>query len=858
MDDLRKKAQQHIDTSEINIKDLSQAELQHMVEELKIHQVELQMQNDELRSKTLEIEIARRKYFNLFDKALTAFMVLDNKGIILELNFKAAELFEKTKERAVKSPFISLLDKDSMSDFYENFELAVKKKQNHSFELNLRKGISTQFIEITISMHIENTFLVQILDLTERKKTEKVLKDNENKLKSIINNYPNGSISLINRRYNFEITGGSDFSKFKIDASSFINKPVQKMLGNGLAEILINYVQKAFKGYSNSYEVQFNEFIYKNTVSPIISENNIIDNVLVISSNITEQKKAEMALNERMKELRGLYSVSKIVNKTNNLFESILQQIVEVLPPAMQFPEITYAKIQINNQVFNTANYIENSHFLESQIKQADSIVGSLIIGYTHISNLHPDEIFLKEEHDFIYAVAEQINIVIERFEVLNTLKKSEENFRLLFEFMPIGISISDKNGKLLISNKEAQRLLEKTNDEQTKQKIDATEWKIIRTDGTLMPPEEFASVKALKENRLVENVEMGLVKENNKITWINVTAAPKPFGDEIIIAYIDITDKIIANQELKKSEKKHRFLTENITDVIWIMDISENKLIYISPSIEKLRGYTPEEVLEQPNFNKLSDTSLQKTEELLKQRISEFYRNPDKQLIYIDEIEQLCKDGSTVWTEVINHFQVNNENQHIEVIGVSRNINKRKKAEFEFRKLLIAIEQSPVNIVITDINGNIEFVNPSFYEITGYSFEEVIGKNPRILQSNKTPNSVYVELWQTIISGKIWKGEFINKRKNGELYYEEAIISPIKNQNGVISNYIAIKIDISQKKYQQELIKLNNERLQHLLALSQTKETKMEIILEHALEIALLLTKSTIGYIYRAIGFKL
>ncbi len=110
-------------------------------------------------------------------------------------------------------------------------------------------------------------------------------------------------------------------------------------------------------------------------------------------------------------------------------------------------------------------------------------------------------------------------------------------------------------------------------------------------------------------------------------------------------------------------------------------------------------------------------------------------------------------------------------------------------------------IEPSPVSVVITDITGNIEFVNSKFVEVAGYTEEEIRGKNSRILKSGQTSKDEYKEMWGTINSGNVWRGEFSNKRKNGEIYYEYAVISPITDKNGKIRNFIAFKEDITELK---------------------------------------------------------
>ncbi len=122
-----------------------------------------------------------------------------------------------------------------------------------------------------------------------------------------------------------------------------------------------------------------------------------------------------------------------------------------------------------------------------------------------------------------------------------------------------------------------------------------------------------------------------------------------------------------------------------------------------------------------------------------------------------------------------------------------------------EVSKLSYAVEQSPVSVVITDTEGNIEYANPKFTQLTGYSLEEAVGVNQRILKSGKTSPEVYKELWKTITSGNEWRGEFYNKKKNGELYWESASISPIKNDVGDITNFIAVREDSTERKLAEE-----------------------------------------------------
>ncbi|OHD25970.1 MAG: hypothetical protein A2Y38_19300 [Spirochaetes bacterium GWB1_59_5] len=142
------------------------------------------------------------------------------------------------------------------------------------------------------------------------------------------------------------------------------------------------------------------------------------------------------------------------------------------------------------------------------------------------------------------------------------------------------------------------------------------------------------------------------------------------------------------------------------------------------------------------------------------------------------------------------------------------RDIEERKKADQELHILKLAMEQSPVSMVITDAEGTIQFVNPKFTAATGYTSEEAVGENPRLLKSGEFPKESYQELWNTISSGRTWHGHFHNKRKNGELYWEDAIISPVMDGNGTIHHYFALKEDITERKRMQELMRLQSQAM--------------------------------------------
>lgn len=139
--------------------------------------------------------------------------------------------------------------------------------------------------------------------------------------------------------------------------------------------------------------------------------------------------------------------------------------------------------------------------------------------------------------------------------------------------------------------------------------------------------------------------------------------------------------------------------------------------------------------------------------------------------------------------------------------------IEKRRLTESELHRLTRAVEQSPASIVITDLDGAIEYVNPRFVAVTGYSPDEVLGKNPRFLQSGQTPPATYQALWQRITSGQEWRGEFVNQKKDGTVYHESAVISPITDVHGTTTHYMAVREDITERKRSDEALRISEAR---------------------------------------------
>ncbi len=249
-----------------------------------------------------------------------------------------------------------------------------------------------------------------------------------------------------------------------------------------------------------------------------------------------------------------------------------------------------------------------------------------------------------------------------------------------------------------------------------------------------------------------------------------------------------EITKRKQMEEKLIESEERYRRLFETSKDGLLLMDKQTGNVINVNPAIEELLGFSGKEII----GKKLKDIGLLKNIEDIQEVIQKL--NLVGFIHYYDVLVE-NKIGQKIETEIYL-------TDRAKVIQCNiRDITKRKRAEEELRKLSRAVEQSPTSVIITDLNGDIEYVNPKFTEVTGYSLEEVRGKNPRILKSGETLPEEYRKLWETITSGGEWHGVFHNKRKDGTLFWERASISAVRGSSGAITHFIGIKEDITNQK---------------------------------------------------------
>ncbi len=565
-------------------------------------------------------------------------------------------------------------------------------------------------------------------------------------------------------------------------------------------------------------------------------------------------------------------------------------------------------------------------------------------------------------------GLARAIRYAIERERSEEALRESEAKLRILFNLLPVGVSVLDANRNVVEANPALKRILNLNSDGLSQKEYAHRIY--LRTDGTPMPPEEFPSMRALVENRLIEDVEIGIVTHNGERIWTNVSAAPVHLNDwRVVVTTADRTWRKWAEESLKQSEAFNRAVLNSLTDHVAVLD-REGNITAVNRTWENFArtngdptlahtgvGLNYLQVCRKAAAQQSADAveALVGIQAVLNDEQDEFYmeyacHSPDQERYFLMHVSPLSTESGGV---VISHLditvrrQAQTETQHRnrelvllnQVIAASATgeapevflssvcqelaqafdlprvnallfehdnseamivaeattgataLNLRfplarnplvnyllshqgpftvtdisqdshlvsfREVAHQYRvgstlilpllvernivgslnlcdsqprhfsaeeinlawsvadqvagalsrarmiqvqqRLSTVVEQSEQSVVITDTQGNIIYVNPAFERTSGYSQAEVLGQNPRVLKSNQHDNAFYAEMWAAISAGQVWQGRIVNKKKDGTLYTEEASITPVRDENGVIVSYVGLQRDVTRE----------------------------------------------------------
>ncbi len=366
-------------------------------------------------------------------------------------------------------------------------------------------------------------------------------------------------------------------------------------------------------------------------------------------------------------------------------------------------------------------------------------------------------------------------------------LLDSEQRSRNLIEASPMGIFIYQLNeaGDLILieANPATKRILGFDTSSYLGKRIEDIFPKIYETE----LPGRYKKAAVSGETWSTTD----LYYNDKQIAGAYDMVAFQVVPGQVAVKFSDITSRKQTEQKLLVSEEKHRTIFQNIQDVYFEM-APDTTILEVSPSVSKISQYKREDLVGKSIDHLVVDEKIKNTFLKLlfeKGELKDF------------DVRAKDKDDRVIYCSVNIKIEKGSDGTPLKAIGSLRDITERKLARERISKLERAVEQSPSSVVITDLDGKIEYVNPRFTEITGYTKEDALGQNPSLMKSGTHDKDFYKELWNAIRSGNEWRGEFLNKRKDGTTFWEMASISPVRNDMNQITHYIAIKDDITERK---------------------------------------------------------
>jgi len=361
-----------------------------------------------------------------------------------------------------------------------------------------------------------------------------------------------------------------------------------------------------------------------------------------------------------------------------------------------------------------------------------------------------------------------------------------------ILDASPAGILIVERGGRITFTNARAEAILGRRREELRERTYNDPGWRISDEAGRLVADADLPFRRVLETGQPLDDARLVIERGDGRRVSLAINAAPLCDAagrvEQVIFALADITELRRAEAALREAQRLAHIGSwdwdADTDSIIWSDEYY--RLYHLDPSrptpnyLEHLQAYTPESA---HRLDAAVTRALQ-------------HGTP-----YELELEVNTPDTARQWVLARGEAKRAADGRITGLRGTAQDITARKHTEAELAKLHSAIEQSPVSILITDAQGVIEYVNPKFTQLTGYTPEEARGHTPRIMKSGYTSDEEYRQLWSTIGAGRIWEGTFRNRKKNGELFWEHATIAPVKSAQGEISHYIAIKEDITARR---------------------------------------------------------
>jgi PAS domain S-box-containing protein len=799
---------------------------------------------------------SEERFRQLFDEAPVGYHEVDTEGRVIRINQTELDLLGYSLEDVIGQPIWRLcVDEKVVINAFQD-KIAGKMPPSRAFERSYRRKDGTPLPVLSEDRILKDGegkitgIRTTIQDITERKRGEEALQKSEQRTRTFLQGSPipafvidkdhkilywNTALEALSGIKAEEVIGTSQQWK----AFYAEDRPcIADLLVDEAADAVPQWygskctksklIEEAFEGTDFFPALGERGKWLRYTAAVMRGDRGEIIGTLETLEDATERKRAdeliqiqhdlilalsaatsleeglrlcvEAALHASEMDCGGVYLSGKAAGSLDLVFQKGLSpgfvSAVSHYEPGSPNSELVMAgkPVYTNRQKLEPLfEHVENSEKLLAlavlPICHEGRVIGCLNVG-SHLL----DEV-LSSSRVALEAIAAQIGSSIARLKAESALRASEEKYRLLVENANEAIFVS-RDRRLEFANSAFVKLLGYPREELISRPV----MDFVHPEDQEMVRENH--MKRLRGDAVPPVYPLRIVDKGGIAKWVAVSAVKITWGERpgILNFLTDITQRKQAEDALKGSEEKYRSLVEGAGWAIFTMT-RDGVYLFINDFAAKALGGKPEDIVGKTMWDlfpkDVADLQMADVRKVIDTGVGE-----------VVEAESSLR-GERCWLRASIQPLLDGSGRCDSALIIADDITERIKAEQDRLLLATAVEQADETVVITDTHGFIQYVNPAFERVTGYERQEMIGQDVRILKSGKHEKGYYRDLWAAITTGQSWKGHFINKRKDGILFEEEATISPIKNKAGAITSFVAVKRDVTHELELQKQLRI-------------------------------------------------
>jgi PAS domain S-box-containing protein len=745
---------------------------------------------------TAKLRESEANFSDIFQTVSEGIVYATLSGEVLSINNSLEKILEIPRERIIGKNILSLV-KDLLSGENIKKVLPVIVRLTHGKEIQpFEVEYKNKLLEVAASINRNSGRLTGVIrDITERNQAEERLEQFFSiNLDLLCITDLEGNFIKVNKAWE-AILG---YSVSEIEHRKFMEFVHPEDMDSTLAAVATLGKQEQVLNFVNRCRCLDGSYRFIEWRSQ--PSGNLI---YAAARDITERKQAEESLRGSEEKLRSIFRVAptgigvvkdrvlyevnaRISEMTGYSKEELIGQSARILYPTQE--EFEWVGSEKYKQISE-----KGSGVVETKWQKKDGSIIDVLLASTPI-----------DLADISRGVTFTALDITERKRAEETLRITLAKYKTLFEYFPLGISVTDMAGNILETNPTAEKLLSVPLNEHVQRDIESPGWRIVRLDGTPMPTDEFASVRALREKRVVENVEMGILKPDDSITWLSVTAAPLPVdGHGVVITYGDVTARRKAEEALRDSEERFRTHYDNTTIGLY-RTTPDGNIMMLNPAGVQMLGYDSFEELANRNLEDAGfgmQNSRRRFSEKLEREgvvrgLESQWNRKDGSIIFVRESAQVFRDGTGKILYYDGSFEDISTQVHAEAAW--------KESEKLYRKMN---ENSPLGMHFYNLQADNQLIfsgaNPAANKLLGVDHSQFIEKTIEEAFPPLAQTEVPQRYRDAAANGIPWSTEQIS--------YEDGQISgafEVKAFQTTPGNMVAVFTDITARKQAEKALR--------------------------------------------------